>query len=138
MNGELLGLETSEDRFYAVTLDGSMLDVVAFNVADGTVLWERTVTDAAWPQPEYWGSATDYGLVLTYGADAEGHLTLLDAASGDTCWDKPLPRPAYDVYEQVNDHVAVMEITEMDLEFLDLDTGERVSAGDPADSRTGK
>jgi hypothetical protein len=26
-----------------------------------------------------------------------------------------------------------MEITEMDLEFLDLDTGERVSAGDPAD-----
>jgi putative pyrroloquinoline-quinone binding quinoprotein len=132
---DLIGLETAADRFYAVTLDGSTLRVVAFNLADGAVLWERTVSDTAWPQPEYWGSATDYGLVLTYGADAGGHLTLLDADSGETGWDEPLQWPAYDVYEQVNGHVAVMEITEMDLEFLDLDTGERVSAGDPADWR---
>jgi hypothetical protein len=135
VGGDLLGLETAADRFYAVTLDGSTLRAAAFSVADGGVLWEHTVSDAAWPQPEYWGSATAYGLVLTYGADAGGHLTLLDADSGETVWDEPLQRPAYDVYEQVSDHVAVMEITEMDLEFLDLDTGERVSAGDPADWR---
>ena len=135
VDGELLGLETAADRFYAVTLDGSTLRAAAFNLADGGVLWERTVSDATWPQPEYWGSATAYGLVLTYGADAGGHLTLLDVDSGETVWDEPLQWPAYDVYEQVSDHVAVMEITEMDLEFLDLDTGQRVSAGDPADWR---
>ena len=130
VEGELLGLETAADRLYAVTLNGSTLEVVASDLGDGSVLWERTLTDAAWPEPEYWGSATEYGLVLTFGADAGGHLTLLDADSGETRWDESLTFPAYDVYEQVNDHVALFELSEGDLQFIDLDTTEQADAGD--------
>ena len=130
VEGELLGLETAADRLYAVTLNGSTLEVVAFDLGDGSVLWERTLTDAAWPEPEYWGSATEYGLVLTFGADAGGHLTLLDADNGETRWDESLTFPAYDVYEQVNDHVALFELSEGDLQFIDLDTTEQADAGD--------
>ena len=130
IEGELLGLETAADRLYVVTLNGSALEVVASDLGDGSVLWERTLTDAAWPGPEYWGSATEYGLVLTFGADAGGHLTLLDADSGETRWDESLTFPAYDVYEQVNDHVALFELSEGDLQFIDLDTTETADAGD--------
>ena len=99
VEGKLIGLETTADRFYAVTLIGSTLEVRAFDLGDGSVLWERTLTDGAWLEPEYWGSATEYGLVLTFGADAGGHLTLLDADDGETRWDESLTFPAYDVYD---------------------------------------
>jgi hypothetical protein len=130
VEGELLGLESAADRLYTVTMNGSTLEVVVFDRGDGSVLWDRTLTDAAWPEPEYWGSATEYGLLLTFGADAGGHLVLLDADDGEIRWDESLTFPAYDVYEQVNDHVALFELSEGDLQFIDLDTTEQADAGD--------
>ena len=68
----------------------------------------------------------DRGLLLTFEGTDRGHLVLLDADSGETRWDEGLDDgSAYHVYDQLNDHVALIELSEGDLQFVDLDTAEQ-------------
>jgi hypothetical protein len=54
---------------------------------------------------------------------------LLDAESGDVSWDEHLDFGAYDVVGQLTSDVGLIWIRERDLEFVDLDNGDRAAAG---------
>ena len=129
VEGQLIGLQTSDQRIYAATLNGSQLGIVAFDVSNGSALWERQLAKVT--KPDFWASPTEPGLLVTFDDAAGGHLALLDVDTGKSVWDVHLDNAAYDVYEQLTDELALINITEYELEFVDLSTGDRTSAEKP-------
>ena len=79
--GEVVGLEATNDELYAVVDGGSSLEVVAFDLAGGTVRWRNTVLHDC-SSYGYDGSATDYGLLLTFGVSSTESLAVV----GTTDW----------------------------------------------------
>lgn len=130
VDGDLIALEIGADRLYLAEQDGSNLHVASFKIDDGTELWRRTLTTTFMEDRGYWSRATDRGYLLTFDDADSGHLVLLDADTGEPHWDEMLDSGAYDVAGQLNEHVALIYIRETELEFVDLDTGERMSAGE--------
>jgi hypothetical protein len=65
IDGEMLGFELGSDRVYAVVHDGSMLEVVALELADGDVLWRQTAAEVDNPH-RYAGGALDDGFLFSF------------------------------------------------------------------------
>jgi hypothetical protein len=80
IEGELIGFEVGNDRVYAGVHDGSTLEVVAFDLADGTILWRQIVADVEEPS-RYAGGAVDNGFLLSFeeGAPPAG-VVMVDVA----------------------------------------------------------
>jgi hypothetical protein len=126
LEGELIALESTADRVYAAMQNGSDVEVIAFDLDEGEV-WRRPVTDTF--TGEFWSRAVDRGFLITFDDAAGGHLMLLNADDGETAWDRPLDFSAYDIGNQLTPDVGLIWIRERDLEFVDLDTGDRAPAG---------
>ena len=90
VGGELVDVEHFGGVLYVTTLDGSNLDVSAYELDDGTLRWQSRATDAARESPGYSAAVTDRGLLLTFHDAEQGHLMLLDAETGEVRWDDEL------------------------------------------------
>jgi hypothetical protein len=65
IDGELVGFELGTDRVYAVVHDGSTLEVLAFDLADGSVLWRRAAAEVDNPY-RYAGGALDDSFLFSF------------------------------------------------------------------------
>ena len=65
VDGELIGFEAGRGRVYAVVHDGSTLEVIGFDLADGNVLWRQIVAHVEEPS-RYAGGVIEDGFLFSF------------------------------------------------------------------------